>query len=103
MGTSGFGSGSSPSLLSMKMWLDPIGTRYPHLEESISEPQVESLMQSFPRRLLVICPAMNPSMSCKAPSKISTPACAGPTVGATSRGKVTADFRRVELDMGPLL
>ena len=36
-------------------------------------------------------------------SRISMPACAGPTVGANCRGKVMADVRRVGLDMGPLL
>src|SRR4051812_43852251 len=44
-------------------------------------------MQSFPRRLLVIRPATNPSMPCRAPPRISTPACVGPTVGANCRGK----------------
>src|ERR1041385_1797924 len=59
-------------------------------------------MQSFPRRLLVIRPVTNPSMPCRAPLRISTPASAGPTMGANCRGNVTADVRRVGLIMGPL-
>src|SRR3954470_8886458 len=39
MGTSGYGSGSDPSVLPMKMWIDPIGTRYHDLMESASRPQ----------------------------------------------------------------
>src|ERR1041385_174967 len=38
MGTSGSGSGSDPSVLPMKMWIDPIGTRYPDSKESASGP-----------------------------------------------------------------
>ena len=60
-------------------------------------------MQSFPRRLLVIRPVTDPSIPCIAPPRISTPASVGPTVGANCHGKVTADIRRVELNMGPLL
>src|SRR4051812_44028851 len=103
MGTSGSCSGSDPSVLPMKMWIDPIGTGYPDSTESASGPQVESSMQIFPRRLLVIHPLTNPSMPCRAPSRISTPASAGPTVGANYRGKVTADVLRVELNMGNFL
>src|ERR1041385_2522708 len=60
-------------------------------------------MQSFPRRLLVIRPATNPSIPCRAPPRISTPASAGPTVGANCHGKVTADVRGVGLILGPFL
>src|SRR4051812_22978347 len=42
-------------------------------------------------------------MPCEAPPRISTPASAGPTVGAKCHGKVTADVWRVGLDVGPLL
>src|SRR3954471_16365535 len=42
-------------------------------------------------------------MRCRDPSRISTPASAGPTVGANCRAKVMADVQRVKLNMGPLL
>ena len=99
----GAGSGSARSVWPMKMWMDPIWTRNPDSMELASEPQVESSMQIFPRWVLMIHPATNPSMPYRYPSRISTPASAGPTVGANCRGKVTTDVRRVELNMGPLL
>src|SRR4051812_14126824 len=40
MGTSGSDSGSDPSILPMKMLIDPIGTRYPDSTESASGTQV---------------------------------------------------------------
>src|ERR1041385_9200371 len=46
---------------------------------------------------------MNPSMPCRAPPRISTPACAGPTMGANCRGVVTTDVRVIELVVRPLL
>src|SRR3954463_10187616 len=67
------------------------------------DPHVELLIWSFPRWLLVIRTEMNPSMPCRAPPRISTPACAGPTVGANCRGKVTVDVRRAGQIMRPLL
>src|ERR1041385_2617448 len=70
---------------------------------SASGPQAELTIQSFPRWLLVIRPATNPSMPCRAPSRISTPSSVGPMVGVNWRGKVTVDVRRVELNMRPLL
>ena len=42
-------------------------------------------------------------MPCRALLRISTPASAGPTVGANYRGKVTANVGRVGLIMGRLL
>src|ERR1041385_5660498 len=71
--------------------------------KSASGPHVASSMRSIPLRLLVIRPVTNPSIPCRAPLRISTPASAGPTVGANCRGKVTADVRRVGLIVGPLL
>src|SRR4051812_39950711 len=66
-------------------------------------PQVASSMQSIPLRLLVIRPVTNPSIPWRAPSIISTPTSAGPTMGAYYRGKVTEDVHRVILIMGPFL
>src|SRR4051812_17901608 len=60
-------------------------------------------MQSFPRRLLLIRPETNPSMPYIAPPRISTHACASPTVGANYHGVVTADVRVSKLDVRPLL
>src|SRR3954470_5510268 len=42
-------------------------------------------------------------MPCRALPRISTPACAGPTVGANCRGVNTADVRVIGLVVRPLL
>src|SRR3954462_12417564 len=42
-------------------------------------------------------------MPCRALPRISTPACAGPTVGANCHGVNTADVRVIELVVRPLL
>src|SRR3954464_15152088 len=42
-------------------------------------------------------------MPCRGPPRISTPACAGPTVGANCRGVNTTDVRVIELVVRPLL
>src|SRR3954465_10047870 len=78
---------------------DPV----PRFEGIVLGAQCESSMYNFPGRLLVIRPEMNPSMPCRDPPRISTPACACPTVGANCRGKVTADVQRVGLIMRPLM
>src|SRR4051812_3019654 len=61
------------------------------------------MTRSFPLRFLVIHPETNPSMPCRALPRISTPSCAGPTVGANCHGVFTADVRVIKLVVRPLL